>query len=583
MRFRGTPLVVRLGAASAILVAAACAGPEGTPSGGVGGNGGGDGTGGAGAATSSTSTSTGGAPSTTSTTVTTTVSSSVTTSSAGGSGGGTGGSGGGEGGSGAAGVTASTSTTTTGSGGSVGGPPAPGENGASCADATQCDGGYCASELSSGFPAGYCYAFCTGLGSACADGGVCVDDGFDGFCYDTCTTDAHCRAGYECYDSGDPLIGSVCLPACTADAQCPETGICDDFQGICVQCVTDAHCGPKEICDTYYGECYPVDCKTDADCGAKEICDTYYYDCVAVECKSDADCAGPDEKCTAQNKCAAPEPQCTDLNDDDGNGLVDCEDPTCQAKAICTPGTAETGAPCSAPSDCKANDGDPICFTKENTSSYFDAGYCSEFCDPIKGTGCASANAICLEAADGVHGLCLQECMTDADCTRAGYFCTNAGAGSVCYPGCNSNDDCAAGQTCDVAQSFCVGATEADCGDLWDDDLDGYFDCEDSDCSASPSCVSGTAPAGAPCTASTDCAATGSDPACFTDSMGWPSGYCTEWCNPFAAGSCASGSECIDYGVNGTDSGLCLDKCVSSADCRAGYECEATEKVCFPK
>jgi hypothetical protein len=46
------------------------------------------------------------------------------------------------------------------------------------------------------------------------------------------------------------------------------------------------------------------------------------------------DCDDPD--CAADASCATGETACVDGRDDDGDGLTDCDDPDCAADASCT-------------------------------------------------------------------------------------------------------------------------------------------------------------------------------------------------------------------------------------------------------
>jgi hypothetical protein len=113
-----------------------------------------------------------------------------------------------------------------------------------------------------------------------------------------------------------------------------------------------------------------------------------------------------------------PESSCDDLVDNDGDGYVDCDDPTsCQGSFDCTAGTGVTGEPCFDQGDCAANKGDPVCLSDNEG---FPGGYCSEFCD-LAVNDCAG-DAICAQLGFSVNGTCLDGCVTNGDC-RPGYTC----------------------------------------------------------------------------------------------------------------------------------------------------------------
>jgi hypothetical protein len=119
---------------------------------------------------------------------------------------------------------------------------------------------------------------------------------------------------------------------------------------------------------------------------------------------------------------------------------------------------------------------------------------------------------------------------------------------------------------------------ETVCDNLFDDDLNGYADCDDPSCQATADCKAGTGSVGSACSENSACAADANDPICLG---GWPSGgYCSEFCT-LSASTCAAGSTCVDFGPS--KNGLCLRECTQPSDCRAGYACESGpggKKVC---
>jgi hypothetical protein len=58
-----------------------------------------------------------------------------------------------------------------------------------------------------------------------------------------------------------------------------------------------------------------------------------------TSCSVDQDCQAPNFKCTSSPNCVRiPESDCLDGVDNNGDGLIDCADPTCiNSRVVCTP------------------------------------------------------------------------------------------------------------------------------------------------------------------------------------------------------------------------------------------------------
>ena len=239
-----------------------------------------------------------------------------------------------------------------------------------------------------------------------------------------------------------------------------------------------------------------------------------------------------------------PESYCYDQYDDDFDGYLDCDDPTnCKGTNFdCTPGSGPLATPCFNNTDCQATDGDPICL---NWNQGFNNGYCSEFCE----TTADCNNGTCVDINISVHGVCYKNCTVPADCPL-GTSCVDIGVG----------------------QTVCDKPPEISCQDWQDDDFDDLIDCEDpSACKGqSPNCTSGPGVAGSPCQIHNQCTANAGDPWCQD---WWPGGYCTEFCD-LANDDCPSGSLCADWIFFSSGNGVCMDECVTTADCRPGYFCQ---------
>jgi hypothetical protein len=125
------------------------------------------------------------------------------------------------------------------------------EIGDACWTDEDCRGGACYEDRN-GFPSGMCVMpGCNVAENDCPGDAVCVEDGYPdgiGICYDGCAAAADCRAGYGCVAA--PAGGRVCMPDCTADAQCgpvtcnTDSGYCNDEEGeLGDPCATAADCG----------------------------------------------------------------------------------------------------------------------------------------------------------------------------------------------------------------------------------------------------------------------------------------------------------------------------------------------------
>ncbi len=422
--------------------------------------------------------------------------------------------------------------------------------------------------------------------------------------------DPDCQGNAACVPGNTALGG-----ACTAATDCQATGgdpVCfNDVRrpgGYCTHgCTTNPECGPNAECLVAFGAGAPVGaCSALCTPGPNSGC-RLGYECNTFGARSF--CMG-----------AEIDAECSNLLDDDGDGRADCADPSCRVGTACMVGLGAVGTTCTAANQCSATDNDPACLSEAGAG--YPAGYCSEFCDPtLNGTGGTnagcSAAGVCVTFTDA--GLCLDACQAPADC-RQGYTCRDFNGVRGCFPACTGNADCAGTGYCELNTNstnlgFCtpapvcgngivqgqeqcdppdgLGCTtgcltqELNCTNLTDDDADQLYDCQDPDCAAS--CAPGNTPTGGPCTANTDCQATGNDPLCFT-SEGFPQGYCAEYCVPGATPGtgtgCTGDAVCRDLGDG---FGICYDRCAVQADCRQGYACGTEARgtpnaysVCFP-
>jgi hypothetical protein len=256
---------------------------------------------------------------------------------------------------------------------------------------------------------------------------------------------------------------------------------------------------------------------------------------------------------------------CSDEFDNDGDGLLDCGDPSaCKGGPNCTGGVIALGQACfgnfGGPNECSSSDGDPVCLSDFGG---FPGGYCSEFCDvalqDCPGDGlCAEWDAL---GNGDVYPICLDGCATAAEC-RPGYTCTDLGGGQL-------------------------ACTKDLCGDLMDNDGDGLTDCEDTsgivECSPGQ-CTGGAAATGAPCNQNADCFSDANDPICFPSPNGGQ-GWCSQFCST-ALQDCGPGAQCIDNLGLPSGAGQCHDKCGGmNGVCSPGLACVnvgAGVFVCLP-
>ncbi len=205
--------------------------------------------------------------------------------------------------------------------------------GAGCTSDGQCGGdGACITEGDyPEFDGGYCVSWCGE--SDCPGDGVCLDE----WCYDGCTGDAQCRAGYECIMSPG---GKICEPgdrsdpgdsppggACSDDEDCDHDGLCwtsaDGFPGgYCMPwCMSNADCPSGSRCadDTCWETCDEIDdCRNGYTCldwGTTGLC--------IPACDSSADCDG--DECNEYGLCGNDEPPAGGgggSQDDDDDGVA---------------------------------------------------------------------------------------------------------------------------------------------------------------------------------------------------------------------------------------------------------------------
>lgn len=279
-----------------------------------------------------------------------------------------------------------------------------------------------------------------------------------------------------------------------------------------------------------------------------------------------------------------PKENCLDGNDNDLDGLIDCEDsdctvaPTC--KDSCTPPklvsvpvfdfSSTQGRPAIHKSSCANVSGSELIyqFTAPTTDKY--VVQLSSFAGVNFSLSTRSA---CGD--DATEIACVNKPMAAGEDNET--LVIDAVQGTTYFVMVDT--DGPSGGSFDL--SIDVPQPEFSCDDFVDDDGDGYLDCDDpTSCKGGFDCMAGVGVTGEPCFNQGQCAANQGDPICFGDVQGFPNGYCSEFCD-LAAQDCAGDAICAQLGFS--VNGVCLDGCLGNGDCRPGYTCQdlgLAKKVC---
>lgn len=272
------------------------------------------------------------------------------------------------------------------------------------------------------------------------------------------------------------------------------------------------------------------------------------------------------DSCIAQTLCSITidvnNEICDDEIDNDGDGLVDCDDPDCLAEpvcGVCGNGVVETNEEC--------DDGN------------LDAGdCCSALCEyEAAGSACTDDGNACTDDQCNATGVCQN--IGNTDPCDDGDYCTvddTCGGGS-CVPGtardCSGSDSACGSGVCNSVTATC-DVTPANEGQACDDGLYctvgetctaglcnggtdpcvGQPECFDTCDEVADVCVS---PVGTPCTADSDIC---------TDDVCDGSGNCS---HPFNTAPCDDGDACTS--ADACASGVCAGG--GTTDCDDGEFC----------
>jgi Cys-rich repeat protein len=235
-----------------------------------------------------------------------------------------------------------------------------------------------------------------------------------GECVD-CLNSDQCDAGELCRTDG--TCGSSPL-GCTSDTNCAGLR-CLVSSGECVQCLTSGDCPSGQTCRDNHA-CFTTGgtgggggapfCDAQSDCDPMgKICNLTTSAC--VNCTSDPQC-GDGKRCAAGT--------CTTAPGGGGGGT----------------GGGDIGGSCESRADCDGL----ACFLNVCQPCFVDF-MCWELMDLLTGE-----SMVCSDEGECV----LPECSSASDCA----------AGEGCYDGhcggCLYDDECRAGEVCDVASEMCV-------------------------------------------------------------------------------------------------------------------------------
>ncbi len=286
-----------------------------------------------------------------------------------------------------------------------------------------------------------------------------------------------------------------------------------------------------------------------------------------------------------------PLEDCTNGQDDNGDGLVDCQDPECTGKPGCVdscvpPYSATigidvtgdtTGRPAVHHASCSsATSGyEQIFQVTAPMTGMMSIDFTNEaFTDPEPNFS-VSVRTSC--ETDDSEIAC--DNMPDPNSFGDIVFTVPVTMGSTYFV-------MVQGMTMADYGAFSIDlemvTPEMDCSDLVDNDFDGYVDCDDpTACQTLPDCKPGTTKPGQPCFDNNECTANHNDPICL-NTMNWPNGYCSEFCD-ITLQDCSAGNICY-AGLNLSKNGVCLHECTIDSDCAAGYACVdagLSSKVCM--
>ncbi len=269
-----------------------------------------------------------------------------------------------------------------------------------------------------------------------------------------------------------------------------------------------------------------------------------------------------------------PKESCNDNQDNDFDGFIDCADSECVAELVCTDPCAApqfmtipgwswgyiAGEPAVLAPSCTGSSGQESVFQVTAVQD----GDMSFTLWPYGFDGSISIRTSCNDPATEIA------CVNNAPSNGQESVLIQAVAGQTYYMIADSTTSAMSG---DYSVQVDQPLPEQWCSGQWDDDYDGYVDCDDdTNCKGiSFECQPGGGAYGTPCFSNNACQATGGDPICLDWNQGFPNGYCSEFCYLGVPGECGPNGVCMD--VNVSVNGVCFKSCTVPSDCPSGTSC----------
>jgi hypothetical protein len=336
---------------------------------------------------------------------------------------------------------------------------------------------------------------CSGTLMVCNDNNACTNDACsNGLCQytnntNTCNDGNSCTTGDRCANgacSGTPMVCND-NNACTNDA-------CSN--GLCQYTNNTNTCNDGNACTTA-DRCTNGACAgTALNCNDGNVCTSDSCSNGVCQYSNNANPCSDGNSCTTADRCA--------------NGACSGTPMVCNDNNACTNDSCANGLCQYTNNTVACNDGN-ACTTADRCTNGACGGTAMNCDDGIACTTDSCAGGTCQHDA----GSC--DCVTNADCNDNNVCTTDSCLSGVCRnvdnagpcddgDACTVDDHCVAGSCsgsplasccgdglCDAGEDPCTCpedcvATELDCGDGYDDDCDGFIDCDDLDCSRSGDC-----------------------------------------------------------------------------------------------
>lgn len=378
-------------------------------------------------------------------------------------------------------------------------------------------------------------------------------------CVSGCAKDSQCEVQVYELDNGDRLerqplcIDNDCVSACRNDGDCiSEIGeICNSgkCENVGLICNSDQDCEEGQYCNEN-GRC-ASGCRDSGDC--RQTCEK------VQECVSQC---GPEPTCTCTDFYTAelcgttiaddwesycqPDPACVSACPDDPDCVaantrnLSCVDRQCKMLPPCPDGYAEVEGECIAKEPSKP---ETICEQTETCTEQDNGSVecvITEECREVPVYDSRFPGCDCADVCDN-SGQCVPSiCRFDSDCESCSYC-----ADGICVPGCDEENECAAGQCCQ---------TDGKCHEMC---------ATNEDCPETETCLEGCC--GIPCDPIIPCISSQSCPDGFYCGV---ENICETGCKRDE--DCSYSEICV---ADGEGDKTCVTRCDLDEDCDDGFYC----------